>query len=141
MTDVTAHKVAEPVTQEDLNAWHSACEELTKIKEKELALRKKISAFFFPNPTEGTNKAPLADGWIIKLTHVVNRTIDMAAVTNLGEEFTAAGIRTDVLIKYKPEVSISNYRSMTEAQRNLFDQALTLRPGTPQVEIVKPKRG
>lgn len=141
MTDVNTQKEPEQVSQEDLNSWFAACQALEAAKAAEIVLRRKIAAFFFRDPKEGTNKVPLADGWVIKMQHVVNRTVDVAALTNLGDEFAKAGLRTDVLLKYKPEVQIANYRTLTDEQRNLFDQALTIKPGTPQLEIVKPKRG
>lgn len=130
----------EQVTQADLDKWHELNEQLKKIKGEEITLRLKIFKGMFHNPVEGTNSIPLAEGWVLKGKHTINRSIDIGALSALREEFTKAGIHTDEVVKYKPELKIAAYRTLTEEQRHLFDQALVVKDGSPALEIVLPKR-
>ena len=139
--DATLAVPAPTVTQDDLSNWYKLVEQLAAVKDAEMELRKKIFAAYFPNPIEGTNKAPLAGGWIIKVDHKINRTVDVPTLTNMAAELVAAGIDMSSLIKYKPEVAISEYRKLGEDDRKKFDQILVIKEGSPQMEIVKPKRG
>jgi len=45
------------------------------------------------------------------------------------------------LIVWKPELKLSEYRKLSEAQRQVFDRVLVVKPGSPQVDIKIPKRG
>lgn len=128
------------VTQADLDEWFRLTEELKKVKAKEMLLRLKIFKGYFPAPREGTNKAPLADGYQLTGTHVVNRDVDEGALSVLGKDFTAAGLRPDLLIKWKPSLVKSGYNTLTDEQKHLFDQALIVKPGSPSLEITKPKK-
>lgn len=128
------------VTQEDLEAWYKAVKQLAKFKAQEILLRNKIFKGKFPNPREGTNSLDIGDGYYLKATHVINRSVDEAAFKASMEAFAEAGIPTDKIIKYKPELVTGTYRELTEEQRTLFDTALIIKDGTPGMEITKPKR-
>ena len=128
------------VTQKDLEEWYKATEELTKAKAKEILLRLRIFKHYFPNPVEGTNTHALPDGYEIKGTHKINRTVEPAALVVLAPKFTEASIKVDSLIEYKPDLKIREYRTLTDEQRHLFDQALTIKDGTPDVKIVLPAK-
>lgn len=129
------------VSAADLATWYQLQEQISKLKSQEALLRAKIFRASFPTPKEGTNSAPLNDGTgaVLKATHVVNRTVDVAALTVLTPTFAAKGIQVAELTKTKVELVISEYRKLTAEQRQLFDQALTVKDGSPQMEIVIPK--
>lgn len=131
------------VTHQDLADWYVTKKQLSELKVKEMLMRTRIFRFFFPAPKEGTNTStPLADGSgaVVKGQHIVNREVDKAALTVLQEQFVGAGIKVDDLIEWKPSLKISMYRELTDEQRHLFDQCLTVKDGSPQLEIVVPKR-
>lgn len=142
------------VTSQDLAEWYRLKEELSRIKACEALLRGKIFKFFFPVPDEGTNTVPLEDGTgaVIKGQHVINRAVDVGSFEALRAAQTAALETTgskipnipllplDKLVKWKPEVSITDYRKLTEEEMNYFDQCLVIKPGSPQLEITIPKR-
>jgi hypothetical protein len=130
-----------PVTTADLIAWYNTCEELTRIKAREMLLRKKIFGHYFPDPQEGTNTSPpLEDGAVIKGVHKINRSVDEAALKVLTPEFQKNKIKVDELITYKPDLSIKEYRKLTAEEQKLFDQCLIVKPGTPDLDIVVPKK-
>ena len=128
------------VTQADLERWYTVQKQLSKLKGEEQLLRQKIFAGMFPDPKEGTNSVDLADGFVIKGKRVINRTVDDAAYKASIEELAKAGIPTDEIIRYKPELAVSAYRKLTEEQTHLMDTVLIIKDGMPGLEIVKPKR-
>lgn len=128
------------VTQDDMEAWFKAKKALEKVKAQEILLRNKIFKGKFPNPREGTNNLDIGGGYFLKATHVINRAVDDAAFEASLEAFAEAGIPTDKIVRYKPDLATGVYRELTEEQRNLFDTALIIKDGTPGLEITQPKR-
>lgn len=128
------------VTMQDIIAWSEAAERLTAAKNTEILLRNRIFKGKFPNPVEGTNSVALLNDYVLKAKYDLNRKVDVEAVTTLREELVAVGINTTELIKYKPELDVRAYKSLNEDQRKIFDQCLQIKPGTPSLEIVLPKR-
>ena len=142
MTETTELKKDVPaVTMDDLVAWQDMQARLSALKEEEMALRKRIYAQYFPAPVEGTNKAPLAEGWILKANRIVERKVDIGALQAMSAEggpLHEAGINPNLLIKWEPKLEIKVYRTLSSEQRELFDQALIIKDGSPQVEIALP---
>lgn len=145
------------VTLDDLKQWYELHEQLGRIKSAEALLRARIFKAKFPEPKEGTNNVPLNDGTgaVLKAQHKIQRDIDVGtldalkkaqadAVAGLATEVPAAPnapkINFDKLVKYKPELITSAYRELTAEERMYFDQCLVIKPGSPQLEIVIPKR-
>ncbi|HWV46984.1 MAG TPA: hypothetical protein VN039_13345 [Nitrospira sp.] len=113
-------------------------------------------------PEEGTNKFSLPHDYVLKAQRVINRTVDAAALKQLSHtkaelEYKIAngitlsdeealqhkvlkGILLEELIKYKPELAIKEYRTLTVDEQRVFDDVLVIRDGSPQLEIVLPKR-
>lgn len=130
------------ITPADLARWYQVKEQVKALATEETLLRQRIFKAKFTAPDEGVNTVPLDDGTgaVLKGTHVIGRTIDEAALTVLGPKLLQAGIPVVDLVKRKPELVVSAYRKLTDEQRNLFDQALTIKPGMPQLEITIPKK-
>lgn len=128
------------VTQKDLEEWYKATEELTRAKAKEILLRMRIFKHYFPAPKEGTNTFVLPDSYELKGVHKINRSVEEAALEVLKPKFVEAKIRVDSLIEYKPDLKIKEYRTLTDEQRTLFDQALIIKDGTPDLKIVLPAK-
>lgn len=128
------------VTQADMERWYVVQDQLSKLKNEEQLLRQKIFKSMFPNPKEGTNNLDLPDGYVLKGKRTINRTVDEAAFKASIEELAKNGIATDAIVKFKPELVTSEYRTLTDEQRNLFDCVLIIKDGMPGLEIVKPKR-
>lgn len=132
---------ANAVTQEDLNAWSQLQKQLGELKSAEMLLRTKIFKGLFPNPVEGTNSVPLGtEGWVIKAKYSINRKPDVALLTARAPELRAAGIVLEDVIRTIPELATGGYRKLTDDQRHLLDQVMEVKPGSPALEIVLPKR-
>jgi hypothetical protein len=138
-----------PITEKELTAeeklaeltlWFEVKAQLDRVKAQELELRNRIAKSHFPAPVEGTNTANLTDGWVLKMKYPLNRKLDEPQFLAMREALIEQGVRTDELVVYKPDLSVSAYRTLTAEQMHFFDQCLTITPGTPSLEIVKPKR-
>lgn len=136
MTDIPENAV----TVQDLHAWYEMQEQLKKLKAAEMLLRKKLFGHYFAAPKEGTNTAPLADGWVLKGKHTITRDVDLGALTTLTPTLHERGIRVDQLVQYKPSLVMLSYKTLTEEERCFFDQVLIVKPGSPALEIVLPAK-
>jgi len=128
------------VTEADLSAWYNLQLELKRIKAAEILLRTKIFNSIFTKPKEGTNSFELSEGYVLKGKYTLNREIDIGTFQALRQQFEKAGIHPDSLIKWEPDLKIKEYRELTEEQMKLFDQCLIIKPGSPALEIVLPKK-
>lgn len=127
------------VTQADLAEWYRLKDQLATIRNSEMLLRQKIFKGLFPTPKEGTNSHTLPDGYVVKATHTISRDIDVGAVEAYRQRLTEQGVAVDKLLNWKPSLVTKEYRTLTEEQRNMFDACLIIKPGSPTIEIVKPK--
>ncbi len=129
------------ITKEDLIAWSKLKVDLAVVKEKEMALRKRIYSAYFVGAKEGTNKHQLANDYILKAVRVVDRKVEIGTLQALavdGGQLQQHGINANELIEWKPELKIAEYRKLTPEQVRVFDQALIIKDGSPQMEIVLP---
>lgn len=128
-----------------LQEWQTAllyAMDAKKLVEREQELRKEVFGMFFELPKEGVNAFDLANGWKLKGTYKLERKIDEAALPAIKEVLAKLQVNSDVLIKWKPELAITEYKSLLilnpEAVK-VFDQVLTTKPGSPTLELVPPK--
>lgn len=128
------------VTQADLAEWYKLQEELKKVKAREMLLRTKIFGYFFASPVEGTNSYDLPDGYVLKGKHTINREVDAGTLVALRDKFAESGISADALVQWKPSLKLKEYRELTAEQMHMFDQCLIIKPGSPALEIVLPKK-
>lgn len=125
---------------EALAEWYSIKQKLDEYKTKEMAMRKAIFAQWFPDAVEGVNRFELPDNYLLKGSRIINRSVETASLQAMADKFKEAGINTDVLVQYKPELKISAYRDLSDEQRHLFDQCLIIKDGSPVLEIAQNKR-
>lgn len=126
--------------------WEAAQAEAMLVKPiiaKEQALRKEVAEMFFPDPEEGVNNFELpAGGFKLKLTYKIDRKVDEGSLEAVKEQLRAMDINPDTLIEMKPSLVLKTYRALvqinTEAAK-IFEQALTIKPGSPTLELVAPK--
>ena len=144
---------AQAVTPAELAKWFLLKKQLADVKTAEILLRTRIFKFFFPTPEEGTNTHPLKDGTgaELKAVHTIDRKVDEGELEALKAALEAAKadekdnlhgleIPFEDLIVWKPELKTAAYRKLSEAQQQVFDRVLVVKPGSPQVDIKIPKR-
>ncbi len=132
-------------TMEDIVAWDRIKKETERLtaplRLQELALRNRIVRTFFPQPKEGTNTHELNKGWQLKYKHAVNRDVNYELFQAMGEQFEAAGLRNaGQYLRQKWELDKKQYNTLTEEERHVFDQCLTIKVASPQIEIVLPAK-
>lgn len=125
-----------------LRDWNTAVAQVAACKPiitQEQELRKAVMAEFFPVPKEGVNSLDMGQGWTLKGIYKIDRKVDEAALPAVKEKLRELGVNADTLIKYKPEVAITIYKALPEQARLIFDTALTIKPGSPTLELIPPK--
>lgn len=109
----------------------------------EMLWRLKVADDCFPeHAEEGTETLELGEGW--KLTaafknsyKVDEATIrdDLQKVSDLG---AAYGEAVKGLIKYKPEVSVTVYKTLSDEIKDIINNSLTIKPGVPTLKLIEP---
>lgn len=136
---MTAIPPPRKATEHDLAEWYKLKNELASLRASEMLLRRKIFFDWFETK-EGTQKHPLADGYTCKGTLDYDYKVDEATLQGLREQFVEKKLPVDNLIRWKPELAKGVYNTLTEEEKALFDQCLTIKPSTPTIEIVPPAK-
>jgi hypothetical protein len=140
-----------PVTQAEIDQWWHAKRAMDHWKSLEALLRRRICAFYFPDPKEGVNnlQPESLNGFVMKMTHPVTRKVDkeaLAALTarpdaNTPSRFEQANIDVNRVIRWTPELNVGEYRKLTAEEIKLIDQALIIsEDGMPALEIKAPTK-
>ena len=126
--------------------WQRCLEELAEVAKKvEAERRARVAAFeaFFPEPNEGVNNVELAGGCTLKATYSLTRKLDEDVLPDmwakLADMVGPDGARA--VIVPKPSLSVSAYKELTAEAQAVVNEALTVTPATPKLEIVRPKVG
>lgn len=148
---------------EALRVWQAAKERLDLAKEQEAEARKIAFDFGFADwCKEGTNTVALGNGFTCKGVLKYNYTLKgpegvetVDAVDNMIDMFSKiaqneGAFIADRLVKWKPEMSVTEYRLLVERAKNADDVAaqamlkelnkvLQISEGLPTLSIVEPK--
>lgn len=130
-----------PVTMQEIIEWEDKKKKLAVLKVEEMALRMRIYKHFFKTPQEGTNDVPLSEGWLLKAQRKIDRKVDLGSLQALAAEgglFHQKGINANLLIQWSPELKLKEYRALPESMQEIFNQALIIKDGSPQLDIVLP---
>jgi hypothetical protein len=131
------------MTQEELftkiGRWNELQSQLSSIKDQEMKLRKEIFDACFPNPTEGTNKTDMPEGWSLKGTYKLTRSLDEAALPAVLTELHKHKVRTDDVVVYKPSLSMTGFKKLDDKWQHVLEQAMVTKPGAPTLELIPPK--
>lgn len=122
-----------------LNEWTQVSTELASLKKRESELRAKLFEAVFPEYVAGSKneKLDLDANWTLQGEQKLNYNIDKTALPAILEQMPEGTETT--LIRYKPELNMTEYKRLTEEQRLKFDQALTIKPATPTLKLIPPK--
>lgn len=137
-------------TQQDIDEWWKAKQQLDKWKGVEAMARRRIFGDFFPTPVEGTNTHILENEWQLKGIRNITRDVDSGALTVFMQPMEIDGVRqnfnifeqhninTAKVFRYKPELVLGEYRDLTDEQKQIVDQVLTIKDGMPGLEVKPP---
>lgn len=158
-------RTAEQKFHDALRHWQQTKERLDVAKEQEAEARQIAFDLGFADwAKEGTNNLPLGNGYVAKgvlkmnynLVPPVGSTKDkVTAVDDVVDDFAKISPNegtfiAERLFKWKPEMSVTEYRLLCERAENPEDVAavkmlaalntiLEIKPGLPTLEIVEPK--
>ena len=130
-------------------AWEQAVKALAAAKDAEAALRKEVlaEAFAFDPEAlrEGTENFELGNGYKLKAVFKISRNLNneneavdkvLSKIEKTGPEGVFIAER---LVKWKPELSITEYKKLPEKFKKLFDEVVTSKEAIPSLELVAPK--
>lgn len=121
--------------------WSAADLALAAAKVNEIILREQVVKALFADAPTGTNNHELPTGQTLSCVKKLNYKLDTDATINALDTLSVTiGIElAKRLVKWKPELSVSEYKKMSDASRAIIDVALTITPATPSLELKEKK--
>lgn len=133
-----------------LTQWKEAKALLDKIKVTEAELRKQVVEAFSEEAKpgySGTENVNVGWGFTLKIVHKLNYKLDTTndcakldkVLDTIEKGMEGGNIIAERLVKWKPELSVSEYKLLSPANKKLIDGVLTISDATPEVTLVPPK--
>ena len=125
-------------------AWSKLDAQLKALRAAEAEKRAELVAASFPDGlSHGVNLAELGKGYTLKAFVRPSPKIDGALLKSALEQLEKLGpvgkLLAGRLVKWKPEVSLSEYKKLEAPHAELFRQAIVIEKSTPSLELVEPK--
>ena len=130
-------------------AWQDAVKTLAAAKEAEATLRKEVLGDCYGfNPEalrEGTENVELGNGYKLKAVFKISYTFNNAedgvdkALSKIEKAGTEGAFIAERLVRWKPELSVTEYKKLPEKFKKLIDEVLVTKESTPSLELVAPK--
>ncbi len=111
-------------------AWQEANDQLKIWKETESALRDELAEELFPHASEGTNTKELPYG-VAKCVHGYNVKIDSKRLKEAAKDLPPKTRKAIVKTSYS--LNKKTYATLTEEQRDTFDECITRTPSKPRL--------
>ena len=139
----TGEIVPERTADQILQEWEVAATQLAALKADEQRLRLEyIKLVSNPTKETGTENIELGNGYkakiVKKLNYNVNQDTVNTALDRMENDSPEGKVFADLAIKWKAELSKTQYDLMPEKYRKMIDECITVRPGLPSLEIVAP---
>ena len=139
------------MNQDKLLAWDRAKKALDAAKALESSLRQEVLKDFYDfggesDLREGTENLELGNGYKLKATFKLSRKLEnkngetSESLRKIAEDFEGGKLYAERLVKWSPELSVSEYKKLPAEIRQVIDSALTSKAATPSLEIVEPKK-
>lgn len=133
-----------------LSAWKQASTEAKAWRDRESFLRKQVIDAFSNDQAPGYSGTENIDiGWGHKLVilHKITYDLDKAdnfanvdkALNQIEHSQEGGNVIAERLVKWKPELSVSEYKKLTPAQKAMIDRVITIKDATPSVELKQGK--
>lgn len=130
-------------------AWQDSVKALAAAKEAEAALRKEVlSECYGFNPEalrEGTENVELGNGYKLKAVFKISYSLNNAedgvdkALSKLEKAGPEGQFIAERLVRWKPELSVSEYKKLDAKYKKVIDEVLVTKEATPSLELVAPK--
>lgn len=135
-----------------LMAWEASKKTLESAKADEMELRNAFVKFAFdPSKTAGTERIELGGGYQAKavkketygfIKNQEGKTDTMAinaALAKIEHSFEGGSVYAQRLVNWEPNFSVSEYKKLPAEVREVIDEVLEVKQGTPTLEIIAPK--
>lgn len=126
------------IKSDDLvSRWERAKVALDTAKKLESELREEVVAAFFRVNSTGTHHFDTSDGRDLVCVKKLNYKLDKDTTAAAQSEI-AALIGAELaghLVNWKPDLSLTEYKKLPDAAREIIDRALTISPATPTLEL------
>ncbi|MCW2764036.1 MAG: PaP73 [Marmoricola sp.] len=135
---------AEKVRDAAIQTWKDAQAQSAFWKDAELTARiAAIEAVFTEPPDSGTVNYDLGKGYKLKAVFRENYKLEKGdpleqALTKIEATGERGKLIAERVIRWKPELSKTEYDQMPDELRSILDTVLTVEPGTPSLELVEP---
>lgn len=125
-------------------AWSTAQSQLAYWKELESQKRIEALTLCFETPPDsGTVNYDLGKGFVLKAVFKENYKLNEkgldAALDKIEKLGEAGELIVNRVIRWKPELSKTEYEAMPPNMRKILDEVITISPGTPSLSLVTPK--
>lgn len=130
-------------------AWKQANEALAFAKEHEMKLRLELAKAEFKfdeNALEaGTENIELGNGYKLKCEKKINYSLNNKddavdkALTKIEKSGAEGAFIVDRLVRWKPELSVSEYKKLDPKYKKIIDEVVTTKAATPSLTLVEPK--
>lgn len=118
--------------------WSELKKQKAALDAEEKDLRASLFDTFFPQAAEGSKTLSLPDGWKLKGTKKINRTLVREEFANATAEDITVLYGTGVLVA-KPEFVLSAFRKLEPDTLRVVEKYIEIKPGLPELELVPPK--
>lgn len=123
-----------------INEWNEFAKGISKFKALERALRDELVFELFDRAIDsGSESIELGNGYSLKATKALNYSLS----GELEQVITLCAVLSDEdskrLIRWKPELVVSEYLKSTPDVQEMFNGILTIKPAAPVLEVVLPE--
>ena len=125
--------------------WLDAKSAAASAVELERNLRQAVMLAFYPEqqPEKGTFNQGLGNGYKLKFGFKQNLNLNAALVNDVLSEIERSSedgrFIAERLVKFKPELSLTEYNNLSDNHRRIIDRIVTTKPASPTIEFVEPK--
>lgn len=105
-----------------------------KAAERKAEIDSLLAKHFFPVHNEEGIQRDLKDGYAVMIEPKISRTLDGQVLPAVLKRMSKGS--EDRLIEWKPSLKLENWRKLSEKQKAIFAEALTVKPGKTTFEIV-----
>lgn len=133
--------------EEKLAKWDVVSKELVRLKVEEMELRNEVLHDYFDyegDDRQGTSTVSLGNNHKLKSAFNLYYRLEKNSETKemldkLAKVQPDGMFVAQRLIKWKPELSVSEYKQLNAEMKAIVDEVLTTTPGTPSIKIMAPK--
>ncbi len=127
-----------------ITAWEDSKAAAAAAKLAEINARDELVKFAFPEVAEGVQKIELPDARVLKVTG--KKKFDLAdddkveaALLKMAAAAEDGAFYAKRVVKRKLELATGEFKKLPPALKKIFDKVVTIKPATPEVEVVRPK--